>query len=255
MSQTLFRYRCYMWVGQCSWYLVLRSYAYAVSSYDSDTKTDLPLYLRFVSDKRHDNVTGVVALAELCELLPQVPIQNICFDPANDNYPTYELCREWDITPFIYLNANRGKPASLPTALSVTDKGVSICVAGYEMVYDGFCKGRSRHKWRCPLKCGEDDNCPCQAQCSPSAYGRVIYTKLAWGIRLYTPVPRSTSEFKDIYKTRTCSERINNRILNDYVLHQIRIQGKKRYSFFTMMIGINIHLDARLKATQLQIAS
>jgi hypothetical protein len=34
----------------------------------------------------------------------------------------------------------------------------------------------------------------------------------------------------------------------------MKIRGKKRHSFFTMMIGINIHLDARLKKAKMDAA-
>ena len=98
-----------------------------------------------------------------------------------------------------------------------------------------------------PFSFKKVDNCSCCEQCSPSLYGRVIYTKPSWDLRLFTPVPRGSKQWKTIYKTRTCSERINNRILNDYRIHSLRIYGKKRYSFMTMIAGINIHLDARLK--------
>ncbi|ETJ35164.1 hypothetical protein Q604_UNBC10438G0001, partial [human gut metagenome] len=63
-----------------------------------------------------------------------------------------------------------------------------------------------------------------------------------------TKIPRGSKQYKEIYKTRTCSERINNRILNDYKIHSLKIRGKKRYSFMTMIASINIHLDARIKA-------
>jgi len=139
----------------------------------------------------------------------------------------------------------------LPQALTINDYGVPICPSNLEMVYNGFCANRSRHKWRCPLKCQKSVTCNLDQPCSPSDYGRVIYTKPDWDIRLFTPVPRGTSEWKEIYKIRTCSERINNRILNHYGLHTMGIHGKKRYSFFTMMIGINIHLDARIKKAKL----
>ena len=72
---------------------------------------------------------------------------------------------------------------------------------------------------------------------------------------LYTPVPRGTTEYKKIYNNRTGSERVNNRILNDYHLHDMRIHGKKRYSFFAIIAGINIHLDARLKKQKMDAAS
>ncbi|MGL6199004.1 MAG: hypothetical protein ACRC3H_08730, partial [Lachnospiraceae bacterium] len=69
-----------------------------------------------------------------------------------------------------------------------------------------------------------------------------------------TPVARGTAEYIKTYNNRTGSERVNNRILNDYKLHSMRIHGKKRYSFFTMIACINIHLDARLKKAKAEAA-
>lgn len=86
--------------------------------------------------------------------------------------------------------------------------------------------------------------------CSSSAYGRCVYTKPEWDLRLYPPVPRGTAEYKKIYNNRTGSERVNDRILNDYKLHSMHIHGKKRFSFFAMVAGINIHLDAQIKYKQ-----
>ncbi|ETI89958.1 MAG: hypothetical protein Q607_CBUC00079G0001, partial [Clostridium butyricum DORA_1] len=60
---------------------------YALSSYNSEYKIDLPVYLRFVEASRHDSITGIVALAEFRELLPQFKISNYVLDSANDNYP------------------------------------------------------------------------------------------------------------------------------------------------------------------------
>ena len=226
---------------------------YTLSTYNSQLKIDLPVYLRFVEASRHDSVTGIVALAEFKELLPQFNIKNYVLDSANDNYPTYELCSKWNINPFIDLNSkNKGK-SKYPTAININKKGVPICIGGHEMIYNGFEKSRSRHKWRCPLALKKIDSCSCAGQCSPSPYGRVIYTKPSWDLRLFTPVPRGSKQWKVIYKTRTCSERINNRILNNYKIHSLRVRGKKRYSFMTMIAGINIHLDARIKASGFSI--
>ena len=47
-------------------------------------------------------------------------------------------------------------------------------------------------------------------------YRCCIYTKPDWDIRLYTPVPWGTEEYIKTYNNRTSSERVNNRILNDY---------------------------------------
>jgi hypothetical protein len=226
---------------------------YALSSYNEKYKIDLPVYLRFVEARRHDSITGIVALAEFRELLPQFPISNYVLDSANDNYPTYELCSKWNINPFIDLNSKNKGNSKYPTALEINDKGIPICIGNHKMVYNGFEKSRSRIKWRCPLVLKKVDHCSCTDQCSPSPYGRVIYTKPSWDMRLFTPVPRGSKKWKAIYKTRTCSERINNRILNDYKIHALRVRSKKRYAFMTMIASINIHLDARIKVSGFSI--
>lgn len=56
------------------------------------------------------------------------------------------------------------------------------------------------------------------------------------------------SGFKSYF--RRYSPWINNRILNDYHLHDIKTCGKKHFYFFTMIIGVNIHLDARIKVAK-----
>ena len=220
---------------------------YAVSYYNRSLAIDLPLNLRLLHASRHDSVSGIVALAELRELTPQLSIKNVCFDSANDNYPTYELLKQWNYIPFIDLNRDVGRKPSYPDNININETGIPVCAAGFEMTYNGSCKGRSRIKWRCPLKCGKVDTCTCSVHCSPSPYGRVFYTKPDWDLRLFTPVPRGSAQFKHTYKNRTSSERINNRLLNDYNLQHTGIRGKKRFSFFAMIAGINIHLDARIK--------
>lgn len=122
-----------------------------------------------------------------------------------------------------------------------------LCQAGYRMANWGMCSQKNARKWRCPVACGKEETCDCKSNCSTSAYGRCIYTKPEWDLRLYPPVPRGTEEYKKIYNNRTGSERVNDRILNDYKLHSMHIHGKKRFSFFTMIAGINIHLDAQIK--------
>jgi len=57
-----------------------------------------------------------------------------------------------------------------------------------------------------------------------------------------------------IYNNRTGSERVNNRLLNDYLLNDMIIHGRKRYLFFAMVAGINVHLDARLKKARIEAA-
>ncbi len=222
---------------------------YHLSFYNSTVKTDIPLCLRFFSARRHDSISFLITYQELKKHSGGINIRNMCLDSAHDNYPTYELLINDGVRPFIDLNSSRGRPETLPAELMTDADGTPICQAGHRMVYWGRCDGRQRMKWRCPSVLGRCDACP--SPCSQSPYGRVIYTKPSWDIRLFTPVPRGTPDYTAIYKNRTCSERINNRILNDYGLHSIIVHTVKRYSFMATIIGICIHLDARYKQSQL----
>lgn len=211
-------------------------------------KVDLPIYLRLVNAKRHDSISAVVALAELRYLYPDLTIDTFLSDSASDNYPTYELLHQWNINAVIDLNPKNKGNNKYPSYLKITDKGVPICPAGHEMIYNGFCgKDRCRIKWRCPSvleKAPQTDPC---ASCSPSSYGRVIYTKPDWDLRLFTKIPRGSLKWKLNMNQRTAAERVNNRILNHYGIEQSKNRGKKRISFFTTIAAFNVHLDAQLK--------
>lgn len=220
---------------------------YMLCFHNTECGVDLPLHIRFLDARRHDSVSAIVSLREFRTINPDIPVRDICLDSAHDNYATYGLCRNWKIRPFIDLNNNRGRPDSIPDSVSIDKDGTPLCMAGLRMVNWGYCQQKHSRKWRCPLACGKVDSCPCKQECSPSSYGRCVYIKPGWDIRLYTPVPRGTEEYKKIYNNRTSCERVNNRVLNDYHLHDMGIHTRKRCSFFTMIICICIHLDARLK--------
>ena len=225
---------------------------YHLSVHNPDLKVDLPLILRFTSAKRHDSVNFLITFKEFPDHSYGLTVRDVCLDAAHDNYPTYRLLNHLGIRPFIDLNSKCGRPKTLPPELVIDKDGTPVCPAGHRMICHGYCTDRSRVKWRCPYVMGKVKSCDCI--CSPSAYGRVIYTKPEWDIRLYPPVPRGTPAFKEIYKQRTSTERVNNRILNDYKLHSMVIHTTKRYSFVTMIIGICLHLDARYKQIKLKSA-
>lgn len=216
---------------------------YFISTYNKSLKLDLPLYLRFVEASRHDSVSAVVALAEFRDLYPNLNINTFISDSASDNYATYELLDNWNINAVIALNKTNSGNAKYPEYLDIDDNGVPVCPGGYLMEYWGFCKNRSRFKWRCPKACGYDCDELC-INCSPSSYGRVIYTKPAWDLRLFTKIPRGSAQWKNMMKQRTAAERVNNRILNHYGIEYSKTRSKKRISFFSTLAAINVHLDA-----------
>jgi hypothetical protein len=220
---------------------------YFISTYNSTEKLDLPLYLRIVGANRHDSVSAVVALAEFRDLYPNLKVDTFISDSACDNYATYELLDKWDINAVIALNSTNSGNKIYPEHLNINGNGVPICPAGREMVRWGFCgNDRCRIKWRCPMVCKKlwpEKEC---FACSNSDYGRVIYTKPDWDLRLFTRIQRGSRRFRDKMKERTAAERINNRILHHYGLEISKARGKKRISFFAAIAGFNIHLDAQL---------
>jgi hypothetical protein len=218
---------------------------YFISTYNRTQKLDLPLYLRLVDAKRHDSVSAVVALAEFRDLYPEFTIQNFISDSASDNYATYALLDKWGINAIIALNHTNKGNLKYPTPLAIDDNGIPTCPGGNKMVLWGFCgKDRCRIKYRCPKKCGKPcENCE---NCSPSPYGRVVYTKPDWDLRLFTKVPRGSEGWRSLMKERTAAERVNNRILNHYGVENARTRGKGRISFLVTLAAINVHLDAQL---------
>jgi len=221
---------------------------FQLSCYNSGLKADLPLLLRFTSAKRHDSVSFLVAFHELEKHMPALPVENLCLDSAMDNYPTYRLLKSRNIRAFIDLNNKCGRPKTIPDTITIDKDGTPVCQEGKRMVPNGYDKSSGYLMWRCPF--GKEHGTTCKNSCTSSKYGRVIKTRPEWDIRLYTDVPRGTEAYKKIYNQRTATERINNRILNDYGLHRMMIHTKKHYSFMTTMIGICIHLDARYKQAQ-----
>jgi len=219
---------------------------YFISTYNSTLKLDLPLYLRLVDAKRHDSISAVVALAEFKDLYPGLNVNAFISDSASDNYATYNLLDKWGINAVIALNKTNKGNRTFPQC-TVNNDGIPVCPAGHEMVRWGFCgNDRCRIKFRCPYATGRCERSDACVHCSPSPYGRVVYTKPEWDLRLFTRIPRGSARFKSIMKERTAAERVNNRILHHYGLENSKMRGKKRISFLATIAAFNVHLDAQL---------
>jgi len=220
---------------------------YFFSTYCSEHKTDLPVHLKLLQANRHDSIPAFFALAEFRELNPELHIDTFISDSASDNYGTYEVLNHWDINAVIALNPNNMGNTKYPPALDIDDNGVPICPGGNKMVYHGFCKNRCRLKWRCPRVYKKVEPSPACESCSQSKYGRVIYTKPSWDLRLFSRIPRGSDLWKAKMRERTAAERINDRIMQDYGLEFIKIRSKKRIFFFITAAAMNIHLDVQIK--------
>ena len=219
---------------------------YFLSAYDKLHKVDLPLYLRIVDARRHDSVSALVSLAEFYDRYPQLCIDTFISDSASDNQATYDLLEEWRIDAVIALGKPISRKGKFPVPIDYAD-GTPICLSGFRMVYCGEGLKRPRCKWRCPRVMGKTEGGTECAGCSNSPYGRTVYTKPSWDSRIFCNIPRGTDSWKKLFDSRTASERVNNRILNDYGVGSTRRWSKNRIAFITLMAAINIHLDAQIK--------
>lgn len=227
--------------------------AYLLSAHNPELKLDLPIYMKFVEASRNDGVTLITSLAHAKFLYKDFfSFDSLLADSAHDNYPTYDLLKQWNIKPFIALNRRSADSVSLQN-IQTTASGVPICADGHEMLNWGFDAKRYRIKYRCPMVTGKVKSCFYAQNCNKTAYGKIVCVRLAQDLRLLTPVPRDSPEWINTYKQRTASERVNNRILTDYRLERPKRYGKKKIAFFAFLNSINIHLDAQVKFGEISI--
>lgn len=224
---------------------------YMLCSRNNDLCVELPLLMKFTDAKRHDSLNFLYAFDEYLHHSYALVPQNICLDSAHDNMATYHLLDHFGINALIDLNMRSNSIEGIPPGFSLDKDAHPHCPSGHKMVSWGNDSLKDAHKYRCPLACGRIDSCPHADKCSSSAYGRTIYIKNHSSLRFHTRIPRDSDLYKAVYKERTACERVNNRVLNDYKLQFLRIHGRMRFSFWTMVIGICIHLDAWEKADKL----
>lgn len=225
-------------------------YGYTLYSITSaHSPNDLPLLLRLVQASRHDSISFVFAFGDLLEFYPQLRPGKALLDSAHDANAIYQLLYHHQIQPFIDLNPKNQGNRTYPAPIEFDETGAPICPAGHKMKHWGFDKKRVRIKWRCPFHGKSGHICPDKETCSPSAYGRTVYTKPAWDLRTFTPIPRNSQVWKKIYNRRTSVERTFKRILVDYRVEDARVRGKGRWFCRVILAAINQHLDAQLAKT------
>lgn len=212
---------------------------------------DLPLSMKLIGTRHHDSINFLYSMDDFTRHCPGISPKNLCLDSAHDNIPTYRLLHEWGINALIDINGRAKSSELYPEDITFDKEGHPYCRNGCRMVPWGNDPVKDAHKYRCPLKCGRLDTCPYESECSPGSYGRTVNIKNHGDLRFHPAIPRDSELFKDIYKDRTGCERVNNRFLNDYRLQHLKIRGIDHFSFWIMVIGICIHLDARAKAASL----
>lgn len=224
---------------------------YMLCHRNNSLKVELPITMKFTEARRHDSKSFLYSIDDFGRHSLGLTPKNICLDSAHDNIPTYELLDRWGINALIDINGRAKSSPNAPEDVTFDKEGHPLCMAGHKMCPWGNDPVKDARKYRCPLKCGRVDSCLHAEACSPGNYGRTVYIKNHGDLRFRTRIPRDSEQYKKIYGERTACERVNDRVLNDYCLQHLKIRGKDHFSFWTMLIGICIHLDARYKTNRL----
>lgn len=232
---------------------------YTMSFHSGKHGIDLPMFIAQRTASQHDSLTTITATAHMLDINPSLLPKYMCFDSASDAAHIHQFLRHRGTIPIIDWNPRHTDPDNpyakhpIKNALKdengnslehLNEKGIPVCACGKEMVRDGYDTSKMATKYRCPFIMGRMDSCPYSGKCTDSPYGRVIKTYDKTDYKLFGPVMYGSEQWKEIYKNRTCTERINNRILNDYKVHSLTCRNGPKHFFFSIMAAINIHLDA-----------
>jgi hypothetical protein len=219
---------------------------YELTAYSFDHSFELPLVILLADNNRHDSVLGTFSMHQATDILG-FPIQVASFDKASDAMGFYRLAYErWNTSLIIPLNERNKGHFTYQPPIALTEKGTPICPANRPMTYWGHCPDRQRLKWRCPVAAGPkaEREKPCPTPCSPSTYGRVVYTYPKSNYRLFTPIPRDSDLWSQHYHHHGCVERSHKRKKYDFLLNQTHTAGRERWSLRVMLAAICQHLDA-----------
>jgi len=221
---------------------------YNISYHSKENGIDLPVYINLEKASRHDALNCMSAFGQMLDMNEDLHPKYVCLDSASDANAIYQYFRLNHIIPVIDHNKRNESKAKMKEEKEyISNDGIPVCKKGEKMIYFGYDIQRSRKKFRCPLIMGKIKECPYKEQCSSSAYGRVIYINDADEARYGGPLVYRSEKWKKIYKNRTSTERVNNRVLNDYHLHKMRVRDFAKNGFFAIFAAINIHLDAWIK--------
>lgn len=220
---------------------------YNISYHNSKKSIDLPVFASIEKASRNDALTCISAFAQFLDINDSLRPKYFCHDSAADSLPIYQYFQHNNIIPIIDHHPRRESSKDYIEKEHINNDGIPVCKVNQPMHFFGYDIQRCRKKYRCPLVMGDIDSCPFREQCSTSKYGRVSYINDGDSARFAGPISYKSKTWSKIYKNRTSTERINNRVLNDYNLQNMSIRGNSKYAFFTIFACINIHLDAWIK--------
>jgi len=159
----------------------------------------------FTADKGYDDTKLIVKLQDTYDINPIIDIRNLWKDGDDTKLLAGHSNVVYDYCGNVYCYSPKENKKT-------------------QMAFGGFEKDRQTLKFRCPA-CHYGINCAGQEQCPVK---KAIRVPLKEDPRVFTPVARSSYKWKDLYKMRTATERVNSRLDVSFGFERHFIRGKKK---------------------------
>ncbi|MCP3969757.1 MAG: hypothetical protein GY717_05475, partial [Rhodobacteraceae bacterium] len=183
---------------------------------------DLPLHIAiFIGDGHHDAM-GIYRYLKANGIVPVIPLGDssqptTTAAPTNTSAPTTTTPGPQD---------DGAAPATHPRPqvnayphITFEPDGTPLCPEGCRMRHHGYSKGKAAHTFVCPAtringagqRLFHVDECPVHERCTPpeKKMGLTYYIKSEADLRLFPPIPRDSTRFKELYAHRSGIEREN----------------------------------------------
>lgn len=113
------------------------------------------------------------------------------------------------------------------------------------MVYAGFERDRSSHKFRCPLGALAATECKAFEQCaagSSGSQGRQLRVSIKTDYRRFAPVYPRSKRWRRLYNGRSAVERINSYVKEVLQLERHALRGKKAIELRVLIASITLNV-------------
>lgn len=169
-----------------------------------------------------DSVSLKPVLSDFFAVHPNFSYKTFLGDSAFDSYDNYSMLKN-DFhfeRACIPMNIRNSKSSNA----QLNAHGTPVCpLDGAAFTFLGKSGGKKRSlrfKWVCPkfMQHGSTRICCCDTPCTPSTYGKCVYTYPDKDFRLYPGIPRDTAHWDNLYRHRVLIERTINLMKDTFVL-------------------------------------
>jgi hypothetical protein len=229
----------------------------------ADSKYELPVAFEITKASLSENAELKNLLVNLKIINPEIidRCEHMSLDRGYDDENIIKkLWDEYRIKPIIDIRnmwKDKDETRVLPNMNNIVYnyRGTISCYCPVkgdkkEMAYAGFEKDRNTLKYRCPVQ-AYGIFCEGEKKCK---FRKGLRIKMDINRRLFTPLPRSSYKWKDIYNSRTSIERINSRIDEFFGFEKHYLRGLKKIKLRLCLSFITMHSMAlgRIKQKELK---